>query len=60
MRTHYCDNCHHWSPLIDNVYCNYCLRFWQDNRRMPLPGDVLKPTTGLESLYATMGWEMPK
>jgi hypothetical protein len=61
---HYCHNCHCHDTLPDNVFCGYCLRFWADNGRMPVPKDdkpaapnASRPeTTALSAVYREMGW----
>ena len=41
MAENWCHNCRYHRELPDNVHCAWCLEFFADAGRMPLPGDKL-------------------
>jgi hypothetical protein len=56
---HYCHNCGRYRWLPQLTLCQFCLRFWQANLRMPLDADMPHRETSLQVIYHTMGWKAP-
>ena len=40
----YCHNCLHHKPLVDSVHCEWCIKFFYIEGRMPRPSDTIGPT----------------